>query len=133
MALAACQSSSAAVPGAYPNAGTVAVTCPTPSPHELALFESRSVTAQDNGKTLVVHQTDRFSVFLDDSAYPLNTLQSSPAGVLGVISNGSVRGPNCYPVMFEALTQGQGTLTDGGFVLHVQVDNNAPVSTFPLH
>lgn len=120
-------------PVAYPNGGTALTACPTPPADELAQFESRSVTAADNGKTLVVHQTDRFSVFLDDRTYPLDQLHPDPAGMLGYISNGSVRGPNCYPIMFEAVDQGQATLSDRGFVLHVVINNNAPISEFPLH
>ncbi len=104
-----------------------------PPPEELNLFTSRSVTAEDSGKTLVLHQTDRFSVYLDDQRYPLNELQASPAGILGIISNGSLRGPNCYPVMFEAVTEGSAVLRDRDFQLRIVIDNRAPVSTLPLH
>ncbi len=107
--------------------------CPTPGQDQLALLSAQSVIADDSGKTLVLHQTYRFSVYLDDRTYPLNELHQDPAGTLGVISNGSIRGPNCYPIMFEAVTQGRVTLSDRNFLLHIVVDNNAPASQFPLH
>ncbi len=99
---------------------------------ELA-FSTHSITGADNGKTLVVHQTDRFSVFLDDHEYPLDELRASAAGMLGIISNGSLRGPNCYPVMFEAVGEGEASLNDRDFKLEVRVDDNAPRSPIPLH
>ena len=89
--------------------------------------------AEDSGKTLVMHQTDRFSVYLDDQLSPLNELQVVPLGRLGVISNGFVRGPNCYPVRFEAVVEGKARLGNEAFWLRVVLDNRMPVSPFPLH
>jgi hypothetical protein len=100
---------------------------------ELAQFKVQSVTAEDSGKTPVIHQTDRFSVYLDDQLFPLSQLQVVPSGTLGVISNGFVRGPSCYPIMFEAVVEGKARLGDRGFWLQVVVDNSLPVSPFPLH
>ncbi len=107
--------------------------CPTPPADALNLYRSRSITAEDSGKGLVLHQTDRISVYLDDRLYPLSELEVSPAGMLGNVSNGSVRGPSCYPVMFEAVTEGSAVLRDRGFELRIVIDNRAPVSTLPLH
>ncbi len=136
--MSACQnpgtgSVSTRSPAAYPNGEALQASCPTPSADQLAQLVSQSITAADNGKTLVIHQTDRFSVFLDDRTYPLGQLHIDPAGMLGYISNGSMRGPNCYPIMYEGVSQGQATLSDQGFVLHVVINNNAPITQFPLH
>lgn len=109
------------------------MSCPTSAADELAQFNARSVTAEDSGKTLVIHQTDQFSVYLDDRVFPLKDLQAVAPGILGEISNGSVRGPNCFPIMFEGATEGKARLSDGEFQLQVVVDNHAPVSRFPLH
>lgn len=107
--------------------------CPAPLPDQSTVLSARSITAEDSGKILVIHQTDRFSVYLDDRLYPLSTLQASPAGRLGIISNGSLRGPDCYPLMFEAVTEGDALLSDRDFHLRVVVDDHAPISPFPLH
>jgi hypothetical protein len=36
-----------------------------------------------------------------------------------MVSNGAMRGPGLYPVMFEALQTGQCTLTDRDFTAHI--------------
>lgn len=109
-----------------------ATVCPVPPPDVLASLMSGSITEKDNGKTLVLHKTDRFSVFLDDRLHPLAGLQADPTERLGLVSNGSLRGPNCYPIMFEAVSEGQAVLREGSFELHVLVDDSAPVTTIPL-
>lgn len=106
--------------------------CPALSRDQELDFSTHGITSADNDKTLVVHQTDRFSVFLDDREYPLGELQTGPAGMLGTVSNGSLRGPNCYPIMFEALGEGEASLHDRDFKLKVLVENNAPRSPIPL-
>lgn len=106
--------------------------CPTPAADQLALLVARSITAKDSGKTLSLHETDRFSVYLEDSRYPLGELQASPGGLLGTISNGSIRGPNCYPIMYEATGQGQLVLEDRDFRLEIVIDDASPRSSLPL-
>ncbi len=110
-----------------------ATPCATPPPDVLNVYTARSITAEDSGKSLILHQTDRFSVYLDDQLYPISELEVDPAGMLGKVSNGSVRGPNCYPMMFEAATEGSAVLRDRGFQLRIVIDNRAAVSTLPLH
>lgn len=113
--------------------GTAApAACPTPPAELLTALTAGSITEEDSGRTLVVHQTDRFSIYLNDHGYPLSKLQADPADRLGVISNGAIRGPNCYPIMFEAVSEGRAVLRDGNFELNVVVDNNAPTSQIPL-
>jgi hypothetical protein len=107
--------------------------CPTPAPNELNDFIKRSITIEDNGKTFVTHVTQRFWVYLDDRIYPLRELIATPEGIIGYVSNGSVRGPQCYPIMFEAASQGKTLLQDKDFRLWIVVDNNAVMSPFPLH
>lgn len=110
------------------------VPCLTPIPNELNNFINRSITYKDNGKILFLHVTTRFWIFLDDRLFPLRDLFNSiPDGLLGYISNGSVRGPQCYPIMFEAVRQGNGLLQIKDFQLSIIVDNNIPESPLPLH
>jgi hypothetical protein len=107
--------------------------CATPLPDELNDFIKRSITVNDTGKTLVLHQTSRFWIYLDDSVYPLHELlKGVPEGLIGYISNGSLRGPQCYPIMFEAVKEGKGLLKVKDFELSIIVDNNAPESPLPV-
>lgn len=108
--------------------------CSTPAPNELNDFIKRSITIEDNGKTFVTHVTQRFWIYLDDRIYPLRDLLNSiPEGLIGYISNGSIRGPQCYPIMFEAVREGKGLLQIKDFQLSIIVDNNMPMSPLPLH
>jgi hypothetical protein len=108
--------------------------CVTPSPDELKDFINNSITIEDNGKTFVTHVTSRFWIYLDDRNYPLrNLLNSIPDGLIGYVSNGSIRGPQCYPVYFEAVHEGKGLLQIKDFQLSIIIDNNLPLSRLPLH
>jgi hypothetical protein len=108
--------------------------CATPSPDELKDFINNSITIEDSGKTFVTHVTSRFWIYLDDSIYPLrDLLNSAPDGLIGYISNGSIRGPQCYPVMFEAVKEGKGLVEIKDFQLSIIIDNNLPMSRLPLH
>jgi len=60
-------------------------------------------------------------------------LNAIPDGLIGYISNGSIRGPQCYPIMFEAVKEGKGTLQIKDFQLSIIIDNNLPMSPLPLH
>jgi hypothetical protein len=121
-----------AIPGAI-SAYTLGPTaCPTLQPDQSSLIETNAITAADHGKTLVIHQTDRFSIYLDNRAYPLNELAVTPDGPLGRVSNGSLRGPDCFPLIFEGVNEGRTLLHDRDFELWVDVDNKAPASTLPL-
>ena len=79
------------------------------------------IKLSDNGKTFTYHITDRFSVFLDDTKYPVKDLTCMPAGIIGYVSNGSLRGPNNYPIMFEAVAEGQCVLKDGDFSVTIVI------------
>ncbi len=101
--------------------------CSTPAPDELNDFIKRSITLDDNGKTFITHVTSRFWIYLDDRIYPLRDLLNSiPEGLIGYISNGSIRGPQCYPIMFEAVREGKGLLQIKDFQLSIIIDNNMP-------
>lgn len=107
--------------------------CATPAPDELNDFIKQSITIADNRKTFTTHVTSRFWIYLDDRIYPLaDLLHAIPQGLIGYVSNGSVRGPQCYPVMFEAIKEGQGLLRLKDFQLEIVVDDKATESTLPL-
>ena len=107
--------------------------CRALSPAELNDFTRQSITARDTGKTFVTHVTSRFWIYLDDRIYPIDDLMKAiPEGLLGTVSNGSIRGPHCYPVMFEAVKEGQGLLSLRDFQLAIIVDDRAPESKLPL-
>ena len=82
---------------------------------------SAQIKLSDNGKTFSYHLTDRFSVFLDDSNYPVKDLICLPEGIIGYVSNGSLGGPGRYPIMFEAVAEGQCRLADHDFKVEIQV------------
>jgi hypothetical protein len=108
--------------------------CSTPSANELNEFINRSITFDDNGKTFQIHVTSRFWIYLDERIYPLRDLLNAiPEGLIGYISNGSIRGPQCYPVMFEAVRDGKGLLKIKDFQIMIIVDNSMPESPLPLH
>ena len=77
------------------------------------------IKLSDSGKTFSYHLTDRFSVFLDDIKYPVKDLTCKPDGRIGYVSNGSLGGPGHYPIMFEAVSEGQCQLEDHDF--HVDI------------
>lgn len=107
--------------------------CATPAPAELNDFIKQSITIADHGKTFTTHVTSRFWIYLDDRIYPLPELFNAiPQGLIGYLSNGSVRGPQCYPVMFEALKEGKGLLQLKDFQFEIVVDDSAPESALPL-
>jgi hypothetical protein len=108
--------------------------CSTPLPDELLDFINRAITFADNGKTFFTHVTSRFWIYLDDRIYSLRDLLNSiPSGLIGYISNGSIRGPQCYPIMFEAVHEGNGVIKLKDFHLSLIVNNNVPESSLPLH
>ena len=108
--------------------------CSTPTPLELTDFLYRSITIEDNGKSFVTHVTSRFWIYLDDKFYPLQDLINSiPNDLIGYVSNGSIRGLQCYPIMFEAIHEGRGFIQIKDFQLSIIVDNNMPESLLPLH
>jgi hypothetical protein len=64
---------------------------------------------------------------------PLHDLiDSLPVGFIGYISNGSIKRPQCYPIMFEAAREGKGLLQIKDFQVFIIVDNNLLQSHLPL-
>jgi hypothetical protein len=119
-----------AVPSFTPFIGS----CATPAPNELNDVIDHSITLKDNGSTFITHVSSRFWIYLDDRIYPLQELLNSiPEGLIGYISNGSIRGPQCYPIMFEAVREGKGLLRIKDFQLSIIVNNYLPESTLPMH
>ena len=101
---------------------------PSPTPDIAAtqaaqMQNDAQIKLSDNEKTFTYHVTDRFSIFLDDTKYPIKNLTCIPGGVIGYVSNGSFRGPNNYPIMFEAVAEGQCVLKDGIFSATIVVAN----------
>jgi hypothetical protein len=80
-----------------------------------------AITLESNGKTITFPVATRFSVFLDDDKYPVKALTCNPTWIIGYISNGSLRGPGRYPIMYEATVPGECTLRDGDFTVKIVV------------
>jgi hypothetical protein len=94
----------------------------TPDVHATITTEMKNnaqIKPSDNGKRFTYHLTDRFSVYLDDTNYPVQELVCTPDGIIGYVSNGSLGGLGHYPVMFEAVAEGQCSLDDRDF--HVDI------------
>ena len=106
--------------------------CSTPEPAVLADFINNSITIKDSGTMYDTHVTARFWIYLDDRIYPLRELMNSiPDGLLAYVSNGSLMGPQCYPVMFEAVHPGKGVIKLKDFQLTIIVENNVPLPPLP--
>jgi hypothetical protein len=82
------------------------------------------LTEEDSGKTFTYTITSRFMLFLDDKKYPLENLTCTPDGLIGYVSNGSLNGPDNYPIMFEAVQTGECLLQNGDFQVHIAVSGN---------
>jgi hypothetical protein len=124
------QETTAAIPTFIPLPGP----CETPGPDQFQNFINRSITANESGKTIILHVTSRFWIYLDDRKYPLRELLISiPNELIGYISNGSIRGPQCYPIMFEAVKEGRGQIQLYDFKLNIIVNNILPESPIPLN
>jgi hypothetical protein len=91
-----------------------------------------TIMLEDNGRTYTYYLSNRFFVFLDDEKYPVDSLVCDPKGIIGYISSGSFRGPDLYPIYFEAVDIGSCTLKDHDFVVKiVVVDLPTPALTPP--
>jgi hypothetical protein len=97
----------------------------TPDIHATITTEMKNnaqIKPSDNGKTFTYHLTDRFTVFLDDTKYPVKDLACTPDGIIGYVSNGSLGGLNNYPVMFEAVAEGTCRLEDHDFHVDIHIE-----------
>lgn len=65
--------------------------------------------------------TKRFFVFLDDEKTPRSELVCEPQPVMGYVSNGDFRGPDLYPIYYEATVVGSCTLKDRDFAVKIVV------------
>lgn len=110
MFISACQASTPVV--STPNMGATITT---------EMKNDAQIKLSDNGKSFTYHLTDRFTVFLDDTTYPVKDLACKPEGIIGYVSNGSLGGPGRYPIMFEAVAEGQCSLADHDFHVNILV------------
>ena len=97
----------------------------TPDIHATITTEMKNnaqIKPGDNGKTFTYRLTDRFTVFLDDTKYPVKDLACAPEGIIGYVSNGSLGGLDHYPVMFEAVAEGTCRLEDHDFHVDIVVN-----------
>ncbi len=83
------------------------------------LKNEAQIKLSDHERTFLYHLTDRFSVFLDDTKYPVKDLTCTPGDIIDYTSNGSMRGPDLYPITFEAVGEGKCRLKDRDF--HVDI------------
>jgi hypothetical protein len=114
--LSACRASAPATATPIP---------PTPDIHATITTEMKNnaqIKPSDNGKTFTYHLTDRFTVFLDDTKYPVKDLVCAPEGIIGYVSNGSLGGLDNYPVMFEAVGEGTCRLEDNDFHVDIRIE-----------
>ena len=80
------------------------------------------ITEKDNGKTFVYNVTSRFSIDLNPQLYPfIKNWNCVPSGIIGYVSNLSVKGPDSYPIGFEAVRVGQCKLTNKDFSITIGV------------
>jgi hypothetical protein len=119
MLLSAC---SATTPTPVQLTATIVLAKPTVTFDPLAeMRQQAKIKVEDNGKTFAFAVASRFFVFLDDEKYPATELMCSPEGIIGLISNGSLRGPGLFPVMFEGAQSGECTLTDRDFSVQIEI------------
>jgi hypothetical protein len=79
------------------------------------------VTEDDAGRDVVVGGVGaRFSVCLDEVEHPLRQLVTAGCA-FGSVSNLSVRGPDSYPIGFEATAPGSCTIVDGDYQVRIVV------------
>lgn len=127
MLASGCAVGSSASPGlgqSGPAHGPAALS--TATPQEPPVVGERSTDASgialsDGGRTFTYRVTDRFSVSLDRTRYPVRTLTLTPTGIVGLVSNGSINGPDDYPVMFEAVQPGECLLENRDFRVRIVV------------
>lgn len=90
-----------------------------PTVEPASLSQPYDLIEEDNGKTFTYKITSRFTISLDDKKHPLKNLTCTPEGIIGSVSNGSVNGPDNYPIMFEAVQAGECLLHNGDFQVHI--------------
>ena len=80
------------------------------------------VTLANNGDVITIKMVGtRFSVFLDDEKYPVNSMILEPGCPLMYVSNYSFRGPDLYPIGYEAAQVGTCVLRNGDFSVTIIV------------
>jgi hypothetical protein len=80
-----------------------------------------TITLMDNGSTFNFARTKRFSIYLDDTPYPLAEFICLPQGIIGMVSNGSALGPGVYPVTYEGVTPCSCTCVDRDFSVDIVI------------
>jgi hypothetical protein len=80
-----------------------------------------SVTEADAGGVVEIEGvTDRFPICLDEARHPVRRLDTTDCP-FGYVSNLSLRGPDSYPIGFEATAVGSCTVRDGDFRVRIVV------------
>ena len=107
---------------------------PTPIPSEPQLTEDWTgwtpspgeIVAADNGKVYDFWLTSRFSIVLEESAYPAAklVLTCAPDVILGRISNIEPAPPAYYVNRYEGVALGQCTIRDGQFEVTINIVNH---------
>jgi photosystem II stability/assembly factor-like uncharacterized protein len=83
-------------------------------------FRALVTEADAGGEVDVEGVGTRFSICLDEASHPLRQLDTSGCA-LGAVSNLSVRGPDTYPIGFEATAVGACTIRDGDYEVRIVV------------
>ncbi|MFO7942825.1 MAG: hypothetical protein R6U51_00725 [Anaerolineales bacterium] len=88
--------------------------------------EMADITLETAGQKFTYRLGERLFIFLDDEDYPLEDLVCEPDWIMGYISNGSFRGPERYPIYYEATSPGVCTLHNGDFSVEIKVLEPTP-------
>ena len=109
----------------------------TLSPDQIAtdtqyMIDMSKITLVNDQQTVTVTLNSRFFVFLDDEKYPVSELDCKSEWLMGTISNGSLRGPDRYPIYFEPTRTGACWLSNREFGMNliiVEPTTSSPTRT----
>lgn len=89
----------------------------------MQLTQQYEFTAQDSGRTVTYDVTSRFTLILNAQLYPQANLRVTcqPAGTIGTITNLPAETPPLYAVRYEGEEAGSCTITNGAFLLPVNI------------
>jgi hypothetical protein len=94
---------------------------PAATPERPGMSTIYEIREQDRGKTFTYPITTRFTLYLDESKHPQETLTIEPEGIIGSISNIPAVEPPLYAARFEAVRSGKAVIKVKGFSVTIRV------------